>query len=235
MILKNKINSNSKEIQDELNKMFKHNFDKNDLQFSFNRYSKNQINYNISLLNNLIIKIIKKFSMLCLLLIEIPKFQDFEHIQNLKSQIIDIIEKKFDNSSFYLTLGAEEEDALNNDILFINCIKSIINGNSDNINTKENNVEDNLKQVIIHDSTNLSAIKLLIRQLFDKNDLSNVYVFCNKALKINDKELGMWNLMAEYYFLNNDEIKYYECSMKEIKNSAKHRNYFLNDILDINI
>jgi hypothetical protein len=41
--------------------------------------------------------------------------------------------------------------------------------------------------------------------------------------------------MADYYYLKKDEIKYYECSMKELKNSSKHRNSFLNDILDITI
>ena len=98
-----------------------------------------------------------------------------------------------------------------------------------------NNIEENLKQVVINDPTNLEAIKLLINHLFIKNDLSNVYVFCNTALKINEKEQGLWTLMAEYYRLNKDEMKYYECSMKELTNSSKHRNSFLNDILDINL
>ena len=227
-------NSN-KEIQDELIRLYNKYFEQNDLRFSFNKYSKGQINYNIYLINNMIIKIIKMFSLLCLNLIKIPNIQDFEHINILKSQLTEIIEKQFDDTSLYSTLSGSEEDAFNNEILFINSIKSMINSINNNNLNKESNIEENLKQVIIHDSTNLEAMKLLIKQLFNKNDLSNVYVFCNKALKINDKEMGMWSLMADYYYLNKDEIKYYECSMKELKNSSKHRNSFLNDILDINL
>ena len=224
-----------KDVQDKLIKIYHKDFESNELRFSFNKYSKGQINYNIYLINNIIIKVIKMFSLLCLYLIRIPNIQEFEHINILKSQITEIIEKAFDDSSLYLTISGPEEDAFNNEILFINSIKSMINSNNNNNINKENNIDENLKQVIIHDSTNLEAMKLLIKQLFNKNDLSNVYVFCNKALKINDKEMGMWSLMADYYYLNKDEIKYYECSMKELKNSSKHRNSFLNDILDINL
>ena len=224
----------NKDIQDKLIKIYNKDFESNDLRFSFNKYSKGQINYNNYLINNIIIKVIKMFSLLCLNLIRIPNIQDFEHINILKSQITEIIEKAFGDSSLYLTISGPEEDAFNNEILFINSIKSMINSNNNNAN-KENNIDENLKQVIIHDSTNLEAMKLLIKQLFNKNDLSNVYVFCNKALKINDKEKGIWALMADYYYLNKDEIKYYECSMKELKNSSKHRNSFLNDILDITL
>ena len=224
-----------KDVQDKLIKIYHKDFESNELRFSFNKYSKGQINYNIYLINNIIIKVIKMFSLLCLYLIRIPNIQEFEHINILKSQITEIIEKAFDDSSLYLTISGPEEDAFNNEILFINSIKSMINSNNNNNINKENNIDENLKQVIIHDSTNLEAMKLLIKQLFNKNDLSNVYVFCNKALKINDKEKGMWSLMADYYYLNKDEIKYYECSMKELKNSSKHRNSFLNDILDITL
>jgi len=223
----------NKEIQDELIRIYSKDFQKNELRFTFNKHSKRQINYNISLINNMIIKIIKMFSLLCINFIKIPNIQEFEFINILKSQYTEIIEKTFDDDSLYSSISGYEEDALNNEILFINSIKYIINSN--NNSNKENNIEENLKQVIIHDSTNLEAMKLLIKQLFNKNDLSNVYVFCNKALKINDKEQGMWSLMADYYYLNKDEIKYYECSMKELKNSSKHRNSFLNDILDITI
>ena len=225
----------TKEIQNELIRIYNKDFENNDLRFSFNKYSKGQINYNIYIINRMIIKIIKMFSLLCLNLIKIPNVQDFEHINILKSQLTEIIEKTFDDSSLYATVSEGEEDALNNEILFINSIKSIINTNNNVNANKDSNIEESLKQVIIHDSTNLEAMKLLIKQLFNKNDLSNVYVFCNKALKINDKEQGMWSLMADYYYLNKDEIKYYECSMKELKNSSKHRNSFLNDILDITI
>ncbi len=225
----------TKEIQNELIRIYNKDFENNDLRFSFNKYSKGQINYNIYIINRMIIKIIKMFSLLCLNLIKIPNVQDFEHINILKSQLTEIIEKTFDDSSLYATVSEGEEDALNNEILFINSIKSIINTNNNVNANKDSNIEESLKQVIIHDSTNLEAMKLLIKQLFNKNDLSIVYVFCNKALKISDKEQGMWSLMADYYYLNKDEIKYYECSMKELKNSSKHRNSFLNDILDITI
>ena len=228
------VGGSNKDIQDELYRIYCKEFEKNDLRFTFNKYSKRQINYNIFLINNMIIKIIKMFSLLCIKFIGIPNIQEFENIKILKSQITETIEKTFDDDSLYSTVSGYEEEELNNEILFINSIKSIINNNNGNIN-KDNNIEENLKQVIIHDSTNLEAMKLLIKQLFNKNDLSNVYVFCNKALKINDKEQGMWSLMADYYYLNKDEIKYYECSMKELKNSSKHRNSFLNDILDITI
>ena len=229
------LDNSHKDIQDELIKIYHKDFEANDLRFSFNKYSKGQINHNIYLINNMIIKVIKMFSLLCLNLIKIPNIQDFEHINILKSQLTEIIEKEFDDVSLYSNLNGSEEDAFNNEILFINSIKSMINSNNNNNLNKDSNIEENLKQVIIHDSTNLEAMKLLIKQLFNKNDLSNVYVFCNKALKINDKEMGMWSLMADYYYLNKDELKYYECSMRELKNSSKHRNSFLNDILDITI
>ena len=226
-------NDSNKETLDKLNKIYRKDFEANELKFSFNKYSKGQINYNIYLINNMIIKVIKMFSLLCLNLIKIQGVQEFDHINILKSQLTEIIDKTFDDASPYQTISGSEEDAFNNEKLFVNSIKTMINS-INNINmVKENNIDENLKQVIIHDSTNLEAMKLLIKQLFNKNDLSNVYVFCNKALKINDKEKGMWSLMADYYYLNKDEVKYYECSMKELKNSSKHRNYFLNDILDI--
>jgi hypothetical protein len=224
---------NSKEIQDELIKIWKKEFETNEIKFSFNRYSTGQINYNIYVINSLIIKIIKMFSLLCLKLIKIPGVNDFEHINILKSQLTEIIEKAVNDSTIFDTATGIEEDELNNEIMFINSIKTIISINN-NTNKDNDNIE-NLKQVIINDSTNLEAIKLLIEQLFSRNDLSNVYVFCNTAIKINEKEQGLWELMAEYYRLNNDEMKYYECSMKELTNSSKHRNSFLNDILDINL
>ena len=227
-------NSNNKEITDELVKIWKKEFEKNEIKFSFNRYSKGQINYNIYIINSLIIKIIKMFSLLCINLLKIPGVQEFEHINILKSQLTEIIEKALNDSSIFDTASEIEEDELNNEILLINSIKSIINMNN-NLNKDNNNIEENLKQVVINDSTNLEAIKLLINHLFIKNDLSDVYVFCNTALKINEKEQGLWTLMAEYYRLNKDEMKYYECTMKELTNSSKHRNSFLNDILDINL
>ena len=167
-------------------------------------------------------------------LIKIPGVQEFGHINVLKSQLTEIIEKVVNDPSIFETTRGIEEDELNNEILLINSIKSIININN-NINKENNAIEESLKQVVINDPTNLEAMKLLIEQLFNKNDLSNVYVFCNTVLKINEKEQGLWTLMAEYYRLNNDEMKYYECSMKELTNSSKHRNSFLNDILDINL
>ena len=227
-------NNNNKEITDELVKIWKKEFEKNEIKFSFNRYSKGQINYNIYINNSLIIKIIKMFSLLCINLLKIPGVQEFEHINILKSQLTEIIEKALNDSSIFDTASEIEEDELNNEILLINSIKSIINMNN-NLNKDNNNIEENLKQVVINDPTNLEAIKLLINHLFIRNDLSNVYVFCNTALKINEKEQGLWTLMAEYYRLNKDEMKYYECSMKELTNSSKHRNSFLNDILDINL
>ena len=227
-------NNNNKEITDELVKIWKKEFEKNEIKFSFNRYSKGQINYNIYIINSLIIKIIKMFSLLCINLLKIPGVQEFEHINILKSQLTEIIEKALNDSSIFDTASEIEEDELNNEILLINSIKSIINMNN-NLNKDNNNIEENLKQVVINDPTNLEAIKLLINHLFIRNDLSNVYVFCNTALKINEKEQGLWTLMAEYYRLNKDEMKYYECSMKELTNSSKHRNSFLNDILDINL
>ena len=226
-------NNNNKEIQDELTKLYKKEFGENEIKFSFKRYSKGQINYSIYMINSILIKIIKMFSVLCLHLIKIPGVQEFEHINILKSQLTEIIEKTVNEPSIFNTATGIEQDELNNEILLINSIKSIINS-SNNMN-KDNNVDEQLKQVIINDSTNLQAMKLLIQQLLIKNDLSNVYVFCNTALKINEKEKEIWGLMAEYYRLNNDEIKYYECSMKELTNSSKHRNSFLYDILDINL
>ena len=224
----------NKEIKDELIRIYNKDFEQNDLRFSFNKYSKGQINYNLFLINSMIIKTIKMFAILCLNLIKVPGIQEFDHINILKAQLTEIIEKTFDDNTIFSTITSTlEEDYFNNEILFINSIKSMINSNNNNV--IDNNVEENLKQVIIHDSTNMEAMKLLIKQLFNKNDLSNVYVFCNKALKMNEKEQGMWTLMAYYYYLNKDEIKYYECSMKELKNSSKHRNSFLNDILDIDI
>ena len=232
--IKAETGNNNSIIKDELIKIWKKDFENNEIKFSFNRYSKRQINYNIFIINSISIKIIKMFSLLCLKLIKIPGVQEFEHINILKSQLTEIIEKAVNDSSIYETASGIEQDELNNEIMLINSIKSIINMNN-NINKDNTNIEENLKQVIINDSTNLEAIKLLIELLFIKSDLSKVYVFCNSALKINEKEQGLWTLMAEYYRLNNDEMKYYECSMKELTNSSKHRNSFLNDILDINI
>ena len=234
-----KINPNNNEnsnniIQDELTKIYKKQFEANEIKFSFNRYSKGQLNYNIYILNSLTLKIIKMFSLLCLKLLKVPGVKDFSQINILKAQLTEIIEKVVNDPSIFDTTKSIEEDELNNEILLINSIKWIMNVNN-NINKENNIVVENLKQVIINDPTNLEAMKLLIQQLFNKNDLSNVYVFCNTALKINEREQGLWTLMAEYYRLNKDEMKYYECSMNELTNSSKHRNSFLNDILDINL
>ena len=138
----------------------------------------------------------------------------------------EIIATTIDDPVF---LSSMDEDALFYDKLFIQAINSFINQNN-NVD-----IEENLKQVIIHDSTNLEAIKLLIAQLLKTGDLSNTYVFCNKALKINDKERGMWALMADYYQKNKDDNKFYECTMKELTNSSKHRISLLYDNLDISL
>ena len=226
--------NNNNLVQDELIKIYKKQFEANEIKFSFNRYSKGQINYNIYMLNALTLKIIKMFSILCLKLLKVPGVKEFGQINILKSQLTEIIEKVVNDPSIFDTAKNIEEDELNNEILLIDSIKWIMNANN-NLNKENNTVVENLKQVVINDPTNLEAMKLLIEQLFNKNDLSNVYVFCNTALKINEREQGLWTLMAEYYRLNNDEMKYYECSMKELTNSSKHRNSFLNDILDINL
>ena len=139
-------NNNNKEITDELVKIWKKEFEKNEIKFSFNRYSKGQINYNIYINNSLIIKIIKMFSLLCINLLKIPGVQEFEHINILKSQLTEIIEKALNDSSIFDTASEIEEDELNNEILLINSIKSIINMNN-NLNKDNNNIEENLKQV----------------------------------------------------------------------------------------
>ena len=71
-----------------------------------------------------------------------------------------------------------DEDALYYDKLFIKTINSFISQNN-NINSKVD-IEEDLKQVIIHDSTNLEAIKLLIVQLLKTVDLLNAYDFVIK-------------------------------------------------------
>ena len=147
-----------------MTKLYKKEFGENEIKFSFKRYSKGQINYSIYMINSILIKIIKMFSVLCLHLIKIPGVQEFEHINILKSQLTEIIEKTVNEPSIFNTATGIEQDELNNEILLINSIKSIINS-SNNMN-KDNNVDEQLKQVIINDSTNLQAMKLLIQQHF---------------------------------------------------------------------
>ena len=210
----------------ELENIYKKNFEINELNFSLSKNSKSLTNFNLVVIDKIIVKIVKLFALLCTHLIKLPNIQNYEHIKVLKSKLSEIIATTIDDPVF---LSSMDEDALFYDKLFIQAINSFINQNN-NVD-----IEENLKQVIIHDSTNLEAIKLLIAQLLKTGDLSNTYVFCNKALKINDKERGMWALMADYYQKNKDDNKFYECTMKELTNSSKHRISLLYDNLDISL
>ena len=122
----NENENNNNIIQDELIKIYKKQFEANEIKFSFNRYSKGQINYNIYILNSLTLKIIKMFSILCLKLLKVPGVKEFGQVNILKAQLTEIIEKVVNDPSIFDTTKSIEEDELNNEILLINSIKWII-------------------------------------------------------------------------------------------------------------
>ena len=64
-----------------------------------------------------------------------------------------------------------------------------------------------------------------------KSDLTNAYIYINKAIKLDEEESDLWNLLSIYYVKNKDEAKYYECVLKELQISKFHTNSFLTGLI----
>jgi hypothetical protein len=51
------------------------------------------------------------------------------------------------------------------------------------------------------------------------------------ALKIDDTERDLWDILAQYYINQGEHVKYYECTMKEIANAKYHKTAFLYELM----
>jgi hypothetical protein len=74
-------------------------------------------------------------------------------------------------------------------------------------------------------------LKRLGKLLLDKEDHSHAYIYINKAIKLNEEESDLWNMLSEYYLKKKDNTKYYECIVKELEISKYHINSFLINLI----
>jgi Flp pilus assembly protein TadD len=75
------------------------------------------------------------------------------------------------------------------------------------------------------------ALKKISKLFLRRDDYSNAYIYINKAIKLDEEEAGLWNLLSQYYMKNGDYAKYYECIMKELEIEKFHTNSFLNGLI----
>ena len=172
--------------------------------------SKSNLNYDIKYLQNIKIEFIKNFYILC----------DIMYDNGLLNS---------DYSSLLYTLvEALDLHTLPNDDfngLLMNGIKNKI----ERMNTEAENF---LKKLIENCPTNVLGLKILSNFLLkEKNDLSNCYIYCMKALKIDEQEKDLWSILGEYYIRQNENKKYYQCTIKEVENAKYHHSTFLNSLI----
>ena len=74
-------------------------------------------------------------------------------------------------------------------------------------------------------------LKRLGKMLLDKGDYSHAYIYINKAIKLNQEESDLWNMLSVYYLKNGDNTKYYECIVNELEISRHHINSFLTNLI----
>ena len=74
-------------------------------------------------------------------------------------------------------------------------------------------------------------LKRLGRMLLEKGDYSHAYIYINKAIKLNQEESDLWNMLSVYYLKNGDNTKYYECIVNELEISKYHINSFLINLI----
>jgi hypothetical protein len=79
--------------------------------------------------------------------------------------------------------------------------------------------------------SNMTMLKRLGKLLLDKEDYSHAYIYINKAIKLNEEESDLWNMLSVYYLKNRDNTKYYECIIKELEISKYHINSFLVNLI----
>jgi hypothetical protein len=77
----------------------------------------------------------------------------------------------------------------------------------------------------------MSAIKRLSKLLLTKKDFSSAFIYLNTAIKLDNSEVDLWQMLSLYYLNNGDNAKYYECVLKEMENSKHHVNSFLFSLL----
>lgn len=75
------------------------------------------------------------------------------------------------------------------------------------------------------------ALKRLAKLFLNRNDNSNAYIYINKAIKLDEEETGLWDMLSNYYMKNGDKAKYYECVLKELELTKNHANTFLSNLI----
>jgi Flp pilus assembly protein TadD len=77
----------------------------------------------------------------------------------------------------------------------------------------------------------ISSLKKLAKLLVARNELSMAYIYINKAIKLDEEENELWNLLSVYYMKNGDYAKYHECILKELEIQRHHCNSLLIDLI----
>jgi tetratricopeptide (TPR) repeat protein len=96
---------------------------------------------------------------------------------------------------------------------------------------KYNESENFYKKILELAPSNIITLKRIAKFLLNRKDYSNAYTYINKALKLDDKESELWQLLSVYYVNCGDNAKYYECILKELDISKFHTNSYLFDLI----
>ena len=108
----------------------------------------------------------------------------------------------------------------------------LIKGIQSKFEGKDDGVFSFINKFIKASNQSIIGLKILSKLLIEKqNDLSNGFIFIMKAIKIDQTESDVWTILSQYYFKQNEQLKYYECCMKEIENQKYHTNAFLKSLI----
>jgi hypothetical protein len=61
--------------------------------------------------------------------------------------------------------------------------------------------------------------------------MSDAYIYISKAIKLDEEENELWNMLSLYYINKGDHSKYHECVLKELEVERHHCNSFLTELI----
>ena len=143
---------------------------------------------------------------------------DSKYFTSLSDNNFITLLKELENNS----AGLSHED--NNSVLIL-ALKAKLNNDFEK-------AESLFKKYVNNKPYDILGLKLYAKLLLDKKtNLSCVYTYCMNALKIDDTERDLWDILAQYYINQGEHVKYYECTMKEIANAKYHKTAFLYELM----
>jgi predicted Zn-dependent protease len=97
-------------------------------------------------------------------------------------------------------------------------------------------VENLYKKIIEIKPSSVLILKRISKWYIKLGRYSDAYTYITNAIKVDNKESELYELLAEYYKENNDTLKYYECCMKKLENLESYStSSLLNELYSFNL